>query len=178
MVDRTPEIATPMPGWVRIDALVTDSDEAAFRAGAALAMLDCRARASVPFAGVWRRRLALKAAAASARIARRGEDEATRARPWSTCASMRGFWPGSMPPPGGWGSAARHGCTLPLPRRLKATCPRQRRRRSCIEQAVPAKQMGRADAGDRGSRPNGCRSTCRKACIGGSRAPVRARAWQ
>jgi hypothetical protein len=31
----------------------------------------------VPFAGVWRRRLALKAAAASARIARRGEDEAT-----------------------------------------------------------------------------------------------------
>jgi hypothetical protein len=30
----------------------------------------------VPFAGVWRRRLALKAAAASARIARRGEDEA------------------------------------------------------------------------------------------------------
>jgi Protein of unknown function (DUF1403) len=39
-------------------------------------MLDCRARADVPFAGVWRRRLALKAAAASARIARRGEDEA------------------------------------------------------------------------------------------------------
>ena len=34
-------------------------------------------RAQVPFAGVWRRRLALKAAAASARIARRGEDEAT-----------------------------------------------------------------------------------------------------
>jgi hypothetical protein len=31
----------------------------------------------VPFAGAWRRRLALKAAAASARIARRGEDEAT-----------------------------------------------------------------------------------------------------
>src|SRR5580693_5410371 len=44
---------------------------------AALAMLDCRVRAGVPFAGVWRRRLALKAAAASARIARRGEDEAT-----------------------------------------------------------------------------------------------------
>jgi Protein of unknown function (DUF1403) len=44
--------------------------EAAFRAGAALAMLDGRARAGVPFAGVWRRRLALRAAAASARIAR------------------------------------------------------------------------------------------------------------
>jgi hypothetical protein len=47
--------------------------------GGALAMLDCRARAGaqVPFDGAWRRRLALKAAAAGARIARRGEDEAT-----------------------------------------------------------------------------------------------------
>jgi Protein of unknown function (DUF1403) len=67
----------PVPGWARSDAPVTDTDEAAFRAGAALALLDIRVRAGVPFAGVWRRRLALKAAAASARIARRGEDEAT-----------------------------------------------------------------------------------------------------
>jgi hypothetical protein len=66
-----------MPGWARLDAPVADMSEAAFRAGAALAMLDYRVRAGVPFAGVWRRRLALKAAAASARIARRGEDEAT-----------------------------------------------------------------------------------------------------
>jgi Protein of unknown function (DUF1403) len=68
-----------MPGWARLDAPVADMNEAAFRAGAALAMLDCRAHAGaqVPFDGVWRRRLALKAAAASARIARRGEDEAT-----------------------------------------------------------------------------------------------------
>jgi hypothetical protein len=53
-------------------------DEAAFRAGAALAMLDCRVRdvRGVPFAGAWRRRLALKAAVASVRITRRGEDEA------------------------------------------------------------------------------------------------------
>jgi Protein of unknown function (DUF1403) len=67
-----------LPGWARLDAPVTDMGEAAFRAGAALAMLDCRVRdvRGVPFAGVWRRRLALKAAAASARIARRGEDEA------------------------------------------------------------------------------------------------------
>jgi Protein of unknown function (DUF1403) len=66
------------PGWARIDAPITDTDEAAFRAGAALAMLDGRVRdvRGVPFAGAWRRRLALKAAAASARIARRGEDEA------------------------------------------------------------------------------------------------------
>jgi Protein of unknown function (DUF1403) len=70
----------PLPGWTRSDALVTDLNEAAFRAGAALALLDARVRAdvrAVPFAGAWRRRLALKAAAASARIARRGEDEAS-----------------------------------------------------------------------------------------------------
>ena len=69
-----------LPGWARIDAPLADTGTdagAAFQAGAALAMLDCRVRADVPFAGVWRRRLALKAAAASARIARRGEDEAT-----------------------------------------------------------------------------------------------------
>jgi hypothetical protein len=78
-------VPPPLPGWARNEAStsaqppVTDTAAdtgAAFQAGAALAMLDCRARADVPFAGVWRRRLALKAAAASARIARRGEDEA------------------------------------------------------------------------------------------------------
>jgi hypothetical protein len=70
----------PLPAWARSDAHLRDIDEVAFRAGAALAILDARvrtdARVQVPFAGVWRRRLALKAAAASARIARRGEDEA------------------------------------------------------------------------------------------------------
>jgi Protein of unknown function (DUF1403)/DNA polymerase family A len=72
-------VLPPVPGWARSEAPVTDADAdsgAAFQAGAALAMLDCRVRAGVPFAGAWRRRLALKAAAASARIARRGEDEA------------------------------------------------------------------------------------------------------
>jgi hypothetical protein len=69
----------PLPGvprWVRRDPSVTDVAEAALQAGAALALLDARVRADVPFAGVWRRRLALRAAAASTRIARRGEDEA------------------------------------------------------------------------------------------------------
>ena len=65
-----------LPGWGRTDAPVTTLDEAAFRAGAALAALDARVGADLPFAGVWRRRLALKAAAASARMARRVEDEA------------------------------------------------------------------------------------------------------
>ena len=73
-------VPPPLPGWARLEATGpgTSTDTgAAFQAGAALAALDCRVRAGVPFAGVWRRRLALKAAAASARIARRGEDEAT-----------------------------------------------------------------------------------------------------
>jgi Protein of unknown function (DUF1403) len=77
-------VPPPLPGWARNEPPVTDTEAdteadtgAAFQAGAALAALDCRVRAGVPFAGVWRRRLALKAAAASARIARRGEDEAT-----------------------------------------------------------------------------------------------------
>jgi hypothetical protein len=61
---------------VRLEAPVTDVAEAALQAGAALALLDARVRADAPFAGVWRRRLALRAAAASTRIARRGEDEA------------------------------------------------------------------------------------------------------
>jgi hypothetical protein len=50
--------------------------EAAFTAGAALAALSARVHAAALWSGVWRRRLALKAAAASARMARRGEDEA------------------------------------------------------------------------------------------------------
>jgi uncharacterized protein DUF1403 len=66
----------PVPGWTRVDAPVTDMNEAVFQAGAALALLDSRVRAEVPFAGAWRRRLALKAAVASVRISRRGEDEA------------------------------------------------------------------------------------------------------
>jgi hypothetical protein len=76
-------VLPPVPSWARSDAPVTDADAdsgAAFQAGAALAMLDGRVRAGVraqvPFDGAWRRRLALKAAAASTRIARRGEDEA------------------------------------------------------------------------------------------------------
>ena len=69
-------VLPPLPGWARGDGPVTDMNEAVFQAGAALAMLDLRMRADVRFAGAWRRRLALKAAAASVRITRRVEDEA------------------------------------------------------------------------------------------------------
>jgi hypothetical protein len=62
-------------GWARHDTPPADLAEAAFSAGAALAALSSRVHAAAPWSGVWRRRLALKAAAASARMARRGEDE-------------------------------------------------------------------------------------------------------
>jgi hypothetical protein len=52
-----------------------DAEEAAFQTGAARAALQARVYADAPFAGVWRRRLALKAAAATVRMARRGEHE-------------------------------------------------------------------------------------------------------
>ena len=66
----------PFPAWARVEAIGGDPGEAAFLAGAALAILNARVRADAVFAGVWRQRLALKAAAASTRIARRGEHEA------------------------------------------------------------------------------------------------------
>ena len=63
------------PAWARVDGPLNDVGESAYLAGAALAILTVRLRSDAAFAGVWLRRLALKAAAASARIALRGDDE-------------------------------------------------------------------------------------------------------
>jgi hypothetical protein len=68
-------VLSPFPGWARHDTSPADLAEAAFSAGAALAALDTRIHAAAPWSGAWRRRLALKAAAASVKNARRGEDE-------------------------------------------------------------------------------------------------------
>ena len=69
------------PGWARLSEGGTGEAEAAFCAGAGLALLDRVLRSgaggSEPvFVGVLRQRLALKAAAACCRLARRREDEA------------------------------------------------------------------------------------------------------
>jgi len=64
------------PGWARAKKPPESEAEAAFLAGAALARLDELVRAEPVFAGVWRRRLALAAAAASVARAGRREDEA------------------------------------------------------------------------------------------------------
>ncbi len=66
------------PSWARpptIGAVGADAGfEAAFRAGAGLALLDQIVRADPPFAGALRQRLALRAAAACVKMARLRED--------------------------------------------------------------------------------------------------------
>src|SRR5271166_805491 len=57
--------------------------EAAFLAGAGLGALDAFLRLAPPWTGVWRRRLALQAAAASMRLIGRREDEAALRDAWA-----------------------------------------------------------------------------------------------
>ena len=64
------------PDWARPKNPPESEAEAAYLAGAALACLDAIVRQNPPWAGVFRRRLALSAAAASVLRAGRGENEA------------------------------------------------------------------------------------------------------
>ena len=68
--------AGPFPGWARAVHPPETEAEAAFLAGAALARLDAIVRENPPWAGVFRQRLALSAAAASVARAGRAENEA------------------------------------------------------------------------------------------------------
>lgn len=75
-----PQEIRAFPGWARVPAATADRAEAAFVAGAGLALLDRILRrgpdGSEPaFSGVLRQRLAFKAAASCARLARLREDE-------------------------------------------------------------------------------------------------------
>ncbi|MER9674531.1 DUF1403 family protein [Mesorhizobium sp. M0208] len=69
--------ATPVPSWLRraVDSARTVED-AAIAAGAAIGALDAVVRRQERWAGVWRQRLALSAAAVTARQTGRVEDEA------------------------------------------------------------------------------------------------------
>ncbi len=73
-----PSAAAPaaFPAWARALNPPESEAEAAYLAGAALARLDAAVRENPPWAGVWRRRLALSAAAMSVLRAGRSEDEA------------------------------------------------------------------------------------------------------
>ncbi|SEF15456.1 Protein of unknown function [Rhizobiales bacterium GAS191] len=80
-----PLVLRPLPNWARPASRQPereDAVDAAFLAGAGLAALDSIVRANPPWAGVWRQRLALTAAAASVKIAGRREDEATLRDAW------------------------------------------------------------------------------------------------
>jgi hypothetical protein len=68
--------AAAFPAWARARHPPETAAEAAFLAGAALARLDAVVRENPPWAGAWRQRLALHAAAASVARAGRSEDEA------------------------------------------------------------------------------------------------------
>src|SRR5271166_1959035 len=65
-----------VPAWARAANAPENEAEPAFLAGAALSRLDAVVRENPPWAGVFRRRLALSAAAASVARAGRPEDEA------------------------------------------------------------------------------------------------------
>ena len=65
-----------LPAWARVENPAQSAAEAAFFAGAALARLDALVREEPPYAGVWRRRLALSAAVASVARTARSESEA------------------------------------------------------------------------------------------------------
>ncbi|MER8912152.1 DUF1403 family protein [Mesorhizobium sp. M0854] len=69
--------AAPVPSWLRSAASRAESlEEATFAAAAALTALDAVVRRQERWAGAWRQRLALSAAAVTARQAGRIEDEA------------------------------------------------------------------------------------------------------
>jgi hypothetical protein len=72
---RSAASAAAFPAWARAVHAPETEAEAGFLAGAALARLDAVVRETPPWAGAWRQRLALAAAAASVRRAGRSEDE-------------------------------------------------------------------------------------------------------
>jgi hypothetical protein len=69
-------LAPPLPAWSRPKGPIVQELDAAFHAGATLAALDFCVRADVSFGGLWRSRLALKAAAAQQLLAGRRMSEA------------------------------------------------------------------------------------------------------
>ena len=69
-------LPTAFPAWARAQNPPDTDAEAGFLAGAALARLDALVREGPSWAGVWRQRLALRAAAASVLRSGRNEDEA------------------------------------------------------------------------------------------------------
>ena len=90
-----PAAIPSVPGWALPRGPVPDLLDAAYMAGAALNSLDHLVRHEPAWAGAWRQRLALKAAASTVRLCGYREDE----------AALRDAWhlrpPGANPGPAG-----------------------------------------------------------------------------
>ncbi|MBB6469085.1 hypothetical protein HNQ96_004974 [Aminobacter lissarensis] len=71
-----------VPAWAITIASAPSESDAAFRAGAALGVLDTLGRAQPAWAGAWRQRLALRCAATSMLLAGRAEDAAALRDAW------------------------------------------------------------------------------------------------
>ncbi|PZN95066.1 MAG: hypothetical protein DCF30_19495 [Hyphomicrobiales bacterium] len=74
---KDPPPVPKVPVWVRPRGLVLHDADAAYLAGAALNSLDNLVRQDLPWAGVWRQRLALRNAAAAVNLTGRREDESS-----------------------------------------------------------------------------------------------------
>ena len=72
----------PLPNWARPEGAHLNPQTLGFFAGATLASLDAVIRSEPIFAGVWRHRLALRAAAATVRMTGRTEGEAELRDAW------------------------------------------------------------------------------------------------
>lgn len=70
-----PPLVPKVPAWARPRGLALHDGDAAYLAGAALNTLDNLVRQDVPWAGVWRQRLALRSAAAAVQLTGRREDQ-------------------------------------------------------------------------------------------------------
>lgn len=77
-----PAMLPAVPGWALPRGRVEELTEAAYMAGAALNTLDNLVRTDPAWAGAWRQRVALKAAAAAARLLGHREDEAALRDAW------------------------------------------------------------------------------------------------
>jgi Protein of unknown function (DUF1403) len=83
----------PLPTWARPNGARFAAENIGFLAGAALMSLDTVVRSDPPFVGVWRHRLALRAAAATVRMMGRPEEEPELRDAWHLRSPGRALGP-------------------------------------------------------------------------------------
>ncbi len=169
-----PPIFPPIPSWMQIARQSQPIDHADFLAGAALMALDPIARLDHPLGMLWRRRLALRCAAAIVRLNGRTEDEATLRDHWILAS-------GGYAPTAGSGPAADPGPAGRILHAWRALCEPRARAPDAWPELLP--NLLNAEPGDaltelitiatvqakgQGSRPTalGCATTTGSAMAG------------